>query len=532
MCIIVKSLSYTYPGQNRLWSGLSFSVPTGQKVALVGSNGTGKSTLLNILAGLFPPSDGKVVLSSTPYYVPQHTGQYDRLRLSQALGIGEKLNALHAILAGDPSSENFSLLAGDWNLEERAAGACSSWGIGHIPLSQPMCRLSGGEKTKVFLAGITLHAPRIILLDEPTNHLDTESRNAFYEFVRKSKATLLIASHDRTLLDLSDTILELNPDSIETYGGNYTFYLEEKKRKLHALQEKLEATVVTLRKNRQKEQEMIRQRQKTEARGKTHSENSGLPRIVKGGLKQKAELSSARLKKVQNDKNDKISGNIKALKEAINRQEILKINWSQPSLHPGKVLIKAEQVNFSYGKHPLWKTPLDFVIRSADRVSVEGNNGSGKTTLAKLLIRTLQPDSGHLFTADLRCLYIDQDYALLDPSLSVVGQIEAFNSGCYSGSELRMLLHRHQLVEETWNRKTGQLSGGEKMKLLLCCMTAGDQTPDLLILDEPTNNLDINSQVVLTAAVKSFSGTLILISHDSHFIREVKTDKRIVLNGD
>lgn len=532
MSIVVKSLTYTYPGQERLWPEISFSVAPGQKTALVGANGTGKSTLLKILAGLLSPQKGEILCASEPCYVPQHTGQYDHLCVAGALGISEKLRALHVILGGDTVRENFSLLADDWQIEERCAAALSFWGIGHLSLTQSMSRLSGGEKSKVFLAGILLRQPRIILLDEPTNHLDAESRKAFYDFILRSNATLLAASHDRTLLDLFDNVLELTPGSLETYGGNYTFYKEEKSRRLQVVQERLEATENTLRKARQREREVIRQRQKSAVRGKAQTEKSGMPRIMMGSLKQYAQESTVRLKKTLNHKTEAVARHVMELKEEIGCQEFLKIAWNTSTMHPGKVLVKAERVTFAYDGCQVWKTPLDFVIRSGDRLRIEGNNGSGKTTLVRLITGSLQPETGNLYTADFRYLYIDQEYALLDASLTVTGQVEAFHDGRFSAGELRTLMHRHQLGKETWNRKTGQLSGGEKMKLLLCCITAGNRMPDLLILDEPTNNLDLPSQEILTDAVKSFAGTLVVISHDACFIREINADKQIVLGRD
>lgn len=530
MSLIVKSISYIHPDRSRLFSKISFTVAQGQKIALVGNNGVGKSTLLKMIAGTLRPSEGEIILSGKPYYIPQHTGQFDYLTIAGALGVEKKLKALQAILRGEANFENLTVLDDDWDIEERCKAAFSLWGISYLKPEQSMNLLSGGEKTKVFLSGISIYSPPLILLDEPSNHLDGESREILYGFIRKSKTTLLAVSHDRTLLDLFDVTLELTADSIETYGGNYSFYKTAKEQKLQALHNRLEAGETLLKKTRQKAREMTEQRQKLEVRGNKQGEKKGLPKIVRGNLQRKAEQSTAHLKDTQNGKMEAVSESIRTIKEQIRKEETLKITLSNPGLHKGKILVKGEGLMFSFGEQTLWKKPLDFMIWSGDRIRIEGRNGTGKTTLAKLLMKTLHPGSGNLFVADFSSIYVDQDYSLLDHSLTVIEQVWKFNKRHLSESDLKMLLHRHQFTSETWTKKCGQLSGGEKMKLLFCCITISDNIPEVILLDEPTNNLDVASQEILTTALKNFGGTLIFISHDAYFVREMNVQKRIVLD--
>ena len=171
MPISIQQISYIHPDKEVLFSDLNFAISKGQKLGLVGNNGCGKSTLLQIIAGQLAPSSGVIVRPDDLYYIPQHFGQYDSLTIAQALQIDHKQKALHAILAGDASIENFSILNDDWNIEERSVTALDSWGLGQFPLSYPMNLLSGGEKTRVFLAGMDIHNPSVILMDEPTNPL-------------------------------------------------------------------------------------------------------------------------------------------------------------------------------------------------------------------------------------------------------------------------------------------------------------------------------------------------------------------------
>ena len=208
--VVFQDVDFSYDGKKQILHDVNLYADKGQKVALVGNNGSGKSTFLRILAGTLQAQEGEIIYPTPPYYVPQHFGQYDNQTVAQALRIDGKLEALRAITAGDASLSNFNTLADDWTIEERSLAALHAWGLEHILLSQPMRTLSGGEKTKVFLSGIEIHQPSILLLDEPTNHLDRRSREKLYDFITSCRITLLVVSHDRTLLNLLASIAELS----------------------------------------------------------------------------------------------------------------------------------------------------------------------------------------------------------------------------------------------------------------------------------------------------------------------------------
>ena len=250
MSIVAQKITYIHPDNQVLFKGIDLTINKGQKVALVGNNGSGKSTFLRILAGTLQAQEGEIIYPTPPYYVPQHFGQYDNLTVAQALRIDGKLEALRAITEGDASLSNFNTLADDWTIEERSLAALHAWGLEHILLSQPMRTLSGGEKTKVFLSGIEIHQPSILLLDEPTNHLDRRSREKLYDFITSCRITLLVVSHDRTLLNLLASIAELSVGGITLYGGNYDFYKGQKEQEQASMQEKLEAKEKELRRVR------------------------------------------------------------------------------------------------------------------------------------------------------------------------------------------------------------------------------------------------------------------------------------------
>ncbi len=530
MSLIVKSLSYIHPDKEVLFTNISFSLTKGQKVALVGNNGAGKSTLLRIAAGQLHQSAGEIIFSEKPYYVPQHLGQYDDYNIAEALGVEPKLKSLYAILKGDTSSDNFKLLDDDWNIEEKIKIALSHWNMQQVDLFQKMKYLSGGEKTKVFLSGILIHSPQVLLLDEPSNHLDGESRSILYDFVRKSKSTILIISHDRTLLNLLDTTLDIYNNSIDVYGGNYDFYIEQKKKKLAALQLELEEKEKNIKRSIQQSREVIEQRQKKEVRGKSQGSKGGMPRILAGGLGSKAEESSAKLIGATNDRINSLSDDLAQIKQQIEEQKKLKIDLKKSDLHKGRILVDLKNINFSYGEKDLWKSPLTLQILSGDRIRIAGNNGAGKTTLIKMIMSDLKASVGEVYIADCRTLYIDQEYSIIDGQLTVFEQVQRFNDRHLVEHELKMLLHHYQFPSGVWAKKCDSLSGGEKMKLLLCCITISTNSPDLLILDEPTNNLDMYSLEILTNTVSKFEGTILVISHDENFVNDIQVDRTIILS--
>ena len=222
MSIILSGVSYRYRNQQFLFEGIDLSVAAGAKAAVVGDNGAGKSTLLKLIAGELAPAAGSIACSSHPYYVPQ---QLVAAGISAAcvLGVADKLDALRAICGGTADPRCYDVLADDWDVEARCRAALDHWGLPHVGLTDPVDALSGGERTKLCLAGISVHNPSVILLDEPTNHLDTSGRRRPYDLIRASRATIVAVSHDVALLNLLGTTCELSAKGLKVYGGDYDF---------------------------------------------------------------------------------------------------------------------------------------------------------------------------------------------------------------------------------------------------------------------------------------------------------------------
>lgn len=529
MSITINKLCYIHSDRKLLFQNISFSVSKGQKVSLVGDNGSGKSTLLRVISGHLPTGSGSVILSDKPYYIPQHFGQYDDLLVSEVLGVDSKINALKLIEKGDFSIQNFELLNDDWSIEERVLSAFSSWNIEHVKLSQKMREFSGGEKTKIFLAGIAIHSPSIILLDEPSNHLDGESRERLYKFIKTSSATMIVASHDRILLNLINTTYELTKDAINTYGGNYEFYKEQKDIQITALYAQLDDRLKELRMARKASQEAAERKQKLDARGNKKQIGEGAPRILMNTLRNRAEQSASKLKEVHSDKIGSIVDDLKQIKDRVPDDIHLSLKLENTNLHNGKILVSAKDVNFKYGSENIWVDSLDFQIKSGERIAIRGKNGSGKTTLLRLILGELFPTKGELYRADFNNLYVDQEYSLIDNNLTVFEQVRMYNPRHLLEHELKMMLHHFQFTYHTWDKTCDMLSGGEKMKLIFCCLMISNDAPDVFILDEPTNNLDIQSLSIVVSSLKNYKGTVLVISHDQYFIDEIGITRFIEL---
>ena len=207
----------------------------------------------------------------------------------------------------------------------------------------------------------------------------------------------------------------------------------------------------------------------------------------------------------------------------------MKLGLSHSGLHKGKVLVTAKEVNFSYNDKLLWKSPLNFQLNSGQRVAVKGLNGSGKTTLIKMILGQIQPQCGTMERAVIKTLYIDQDYSLINNQLSVYQQAQQYNTGALQEHEVKIRLNRFLFGKAYWDKPCAALSGGEKMRLMLCTLTISNQAPDLMVLDEPTNNLDIQNIEILTAAINEYQGTLLVVAHDAYFLEEIKVTDQIML---
>ena len=529
--LILHDISYKHPNRDLLFEKINITINDFDKVALIGNNGVGKSSLLKIISGELKPSGGQLETKVLPYYVPQVYGQFNHLSIAQALGVDRKLAALREIIGGNAAEENFTTLNEDWAIEERCREALMYWQLENMDMNQQLDSLSGGQKTKVFLAGIQLHQPDFILLDEPGNHLDFEGRQLLNDFIQTTQSTLMVVSHDRKLLNLLNTVFELSRKGVAVYGGNYDFYALQKQVETGALLSDLQSQEKELRKAKEKERETLERQQKLDSRGKKQQEKAGVAKIMMNTLRNNAEKSTAKLKYVHAEKIEGLSGELKNLRALIPAIDQMKLSINDSFLHKGKILITGQGINYSYGSKPLWTSNQDIQVTSGERIAIKGINGSGKSTLLGLIMGKMEPSSGKMVRAVFNVVNIDQEYSLISKDKTVYDQALLFNNGGLQEHEVKIRLHRFLFGKEDWDKTCRVLSGGERLRLVLCCLTILAQSPDMIVLDEPTNNLDIQNMDILINVIRDYKGTLLVVSHDEYFLQQVNIDRCIHLQS-
>lgn len=527
--LYIQNIDYQLPNQDFLFEQLSLTVNAQEKIALIGNNGVGKSTLLKLITQEIYPSSGQISTHSIPYYIPQNLNQFDECTIAQVLGIDQKLIALEEILKGSVDENHYMQLNDDWMIEEKSQAALNNWNLPNIALKQPLKQLSGGEKTKVFLAGLHIHHPELIILDEPSNHLDREGRSLLNKFLATSKATILLISHDRELLNRVDKIAELSKNGIQLYGGNFDFYKNQKDQEIQRLYQEVSHSEKTLKQAKEKEIESLHRQQKLNARGKKKQEKAGVSRIMMNTLRNKAEQSSSKLQSVHEEKIDSTKQKLSDLRAAIPEIDQMNFSFLTADMHRGKIVVDAQDINYAYAQNNLWKAALTFQIRVGDRLLIRGLNGSGKTTLVQLILQKIEATAGKLTSQIKNYIYMDQDCSQLNKDCSVYEQAQQYNDSLLPEHEIKIRLHRFLFDQESWNKSVDVLSGGERMRLMLCCMTISNIQTDLIILDEPTNNFDLQNIEILQAAIAAYNGTLLVISHDSNFLEQLRIDQVIDL---
>jgi ATPase subunit of ABC transporter with duplicated ATPase domains len=522
MLINAQHITYHTPIRGGLFNDLRFSLQPGEKVALTGANGTGKTTLLRIIAGLEKNFGGQLQVAGRQHYVPQHYGHFNQLTVGEALGIAPLLEALQAVEEGATDPLYYDLLERDWDIVARCAAAFAHWGITGIDLQQPLEQLSGGMKTRLFLSGIDLFDPAIVLLDEPTNHLDRNARRQLYDWLENTNATVLLTSHDRQLLQLCSPIWELQADGMRVYGGNYDFYAQQQQVERAAREQELTNQEKAFKEARAKQQQALERKQRADTQARKNSRKSNDPAGYINARKNSAEHSVGKLKQVHGTKIQELRTNVQEALAMVNMQQIMKGYFGAPALHRGKMLIQATAINHGWQEGKLlWPQGFNVTLRSGDRLAISGKNGSGKSTLLNLLQGNLLPMHGSIQIVSCTSLLLDQDYSLIDRQKTVLEQAQAYNDTHLEPALVHTLLANFLFMPDSWNKPCSVLSGGEMLRLSLACMVLQNKTPDIIFLDEPVNNLDLDNIQMLEQIFASYAGTLVVISHDTHFLEQV-----------
>ncbi|MBI2676435.1 MAG: ABC-F family ATP-binding cassette domain-containing protein [Candidatus Yanofskybacteria bacterium] len=524
--IVTNDISFEVRSGVSIFRNLSVSF-NGEKTGLVGKNGSGKTTLLRLLFGELEPTSGKIQRAGHIVYLPQDYQLNLQQTVSETLGVKEKLEALNKVESGNKSSELLEVVGKDWDIQSRISEIFKRLKIEGLNLNRVLSSLSGGERTKVVIAKLLISKPEFIILDEPTNNLDRESREIIYELIKNWQHGLLVVSHDRNLLNLLDQILELSNGKLKIYGGNYDNYKEQKGLEEQAVKRQLVGAEQELKKIKKQAQRTKEKQQKRSSQGKKLRDKIGMPKIILGKMKETSETTSSRLQKLHEKRIEGAVSNLDEAKAKISPENQINVDLSGTKVPTGKLIVETKDLNFSYEDNkPLFQN-FTISLHGPIRLALNGPNGSGKTTLIKLFLKELEPLNGEVSLGVDKFAYLDQDVAVLQKDKTLIDNLKHISN--LDDNIARKWLARFLFRNEDVFKKVEVLSGGERMRAALACILAGDKPPQLLILDEPTNNLDLDSIEQIESALLNFQGALIVISHDRNFLRNIGVREEITL---
>lgn len=508
----VENLIKTY-GEKTLFNKISFTVSEGQKIGLLGINGTGKSSLLKIIAGVESADEGKIVVPKDYLvsYLPQHEDFEKQQTILEAVFESEdnvmvlvkNYEKTLQLLQDDPSNQTMQnellKLQADmdsknaWDLEANAKTILSKLGLNNLNLDVTL--LSGGQKKRVALAKALIHPCDLLILDEPTNHLDYECIVFLQEYLKRLQNAVLFVTHDRYFLDeVTTALLELSNGNIYRYEGNYQYYIEQR-----AAREDQEAA--------------------------TNEKRNNLFRRelawMRRGAKARTTKQKARIQRF-----DELSGKI-GQKEQVE----LEMNFQQTRL--GKKVVEFKNVSKSFD-HKMILDNFNLLLLQNDRIGIIGENGAGKTTLLKMLVGTEQVDEGEIEIGQtVKIAYYTQIQENINPSMRMIDYIKEEAEVVYTPDgktiSASQMLETFLFPPNSHGVHIGKLSGGERRRLYLLRLLM--KAPNVLLLDEPTNDLDIDTLTVLEDYIENFSGVVVTVSHDRYFLDKV-TNKLLIFEGD
>ncbi|MFF4851871.1 ABC-F family ATP-binding cassette domain-containing protein [Streptomyces sp. NPDC001194] len=523
--ITCSALSFDWPDGTPVFEDFQLAVGPG-RTGLIGTNGCGKSTLLKLIAGELTPSEGQLSVAGTLGHLPQNVTLDTALRVDEALGIRTTRAALHAIEAGEATEANFAAVGDDWDVEERALATLDQLGLARIGLDRTVGELSGGECVLLRLAALLLARPDVLLLDEPTNNLDLRARRRLYAAVESWSGVMLLVSHDRELLERVDQIADLRDGEVRWYGGNFSAYEEQLATEQDAAERMVRVAEADVQRQKRELSDAHMKLARRKRYGQKMYDTKREPKIVMGARKRAAQESAGKHRIMHTEKLAQAKERLDQAAEAVRDDDEIRIKLPATQVPPGRRVLTLSDVHLAHGA----RVAGEWELRGPERIALVGSNGSGKTTLLRTIAGALAPVSGEALT-HVPTRFLPQRLDVLDESRSVVENVARFAPQA-SNNLIRARLAHFLLRGARADRPAGTLSGGERFRAALAALLLAEPAPQLLMLDEPTNNLDLASVRQLTDALESYEGALLVASHDVPFLESIGITRWLLLDGE
>lgn len=493
---------------------------------LIGRNGVGKSVLAQLCVGTLMPSSGTIINSEHVSYLPQNYQITENTTVAMLLGIEPILRSLKRIEKGSVSPADFEAVGDQWVIEAEALALLAKVGLSSVVLDSRAGRLSGGEQMRIRIAAAFLSQKEILILDEPSNHLDISQKEMLWNLMQLWAGTIILITHDRFFLHRLNNFVELTSKGIIEFTGSFDEYRrhkEESQQRGIALLDSMKSQE----KERQVVMQQIERQQKRSSKADKARSQQNQAKILLDAQKNRSDLTSGKMQQKLDRIKKEGQARIASIVETLDDGNDIHLHHIPALLNQPEITVRLEKVELPF-VDPI-NQPLDYVIRKGERVAIIGDNGIGKTLLLKIIAGSLTPNKG-IAKCFVKTAYLDQHLTILNPMTSILEQITRGRKKDEI-SQIRMQLAQLGLTAAHIERESGTLSGGERLKAALAMILYDQDPAGLLLLDEPSNHLDLESLTALESMLNHYKGTLIVISHDRQFLSAIGIESCIGKEG-